>query len=279
VAQRGAGPRGEQRGAKPPAWRECVVTDGVYAAVHGAQPSCRNAVLDRAASEPERYELPPVDDAAEARCDRGDALVYGTISTKASYVMHNVEPASGIHVRSIPRRRAGAPTRHQLGTLTAHNRDKRTHSSVLAVLRRRLLEGVGITVVGDAPHVARVAHALGAGEGRDVLVYAAQTPTDADGTRKALDDAWDAIRATMLPPDRGLIVLIAPPPGNPHTEAARAGLENLARTLSIEWARHGIRPVAILPGPDTGPETTAELTAFLASRAGAYYAGCAFTLR
>jgi hypothetical protein len=147
---------------------------------------------------------------------------------------------------------------------------------VLAVLRRRLLEGVGITVSGGAELVERRVRALGAHEGRDVLVHQAPTPRDADGTRNALDDAWDAIRATMLPPNRGLI---APPPGNPHAEAARAGLENLARTLSIEWARHGVRPVAILPGPDTGPETTAELTAFLASRAGAYYAGCAFTLR
>ena len=45
----------------------------------------------------------------------------------------------------------------------------------------------------------------------------------------------------------GLIVLIAPPPGDAHAEAARAGLENMARTLSIEWARRGIRPVAITP--------------------------------
>ena len=98
--------------------------------------------------------------------------------------------------------------------------------------------------------------------------------------RDALDEAWDAIRAHMLPPrDKGLIVLIAPPPGDAHAEAARAGLENLARTLSIEWARHDVRPVAILPGEDTDPETTAELVAFLASKAGAYYAGCAFTLR
>jgi NAD(P)-dependent dehydrogenase (short-subunit alcohol dehydrogenase family) len=82
----------------------------------------------------------------------------------------------------------------------------------------------------------------------------------------------------MLPPDRrdGLIVLIAPARGDVHHAAARAGLENLARTLSIEWARHGIRPVAILPG---APGAVAELVAFLASPAGAYYAGCAFTLR
>jgi NAD(P)-dependent dehydrogenase (short-subunit alcohol dehydrogenase family) len=52
----------------------------------------------------------------------------------------------------------------------------------------------------------------------------------------------------------------------------------MARTLSIEWARHAVRPVTILPGTATSPAEVAELVAFLASPAGAYYAGCAFTL-
>ena len=120
---------------------------------------------------------------------------------------------------------------------------------------------------------------LGAAPGRDVLVHAAPVPAGADGTRRVLDEAWDAIRAIVLPPQRGLIVLIAPPPGDAHAEAARSGLENLARTLSIEWSRHAIRPVAILPGPRSTDDEVAELVAFLASKAGAYYAGCAFTLR
>ncbi len=151
-------------------------------------------------------------------------------------------------------------------------------SSMPAVLRPGLLRGVGVTVVGAADAVRARANALGATEGHDVLVYAADPPGDADGVRAVLDGAWDAIRAHMLPPERrdGLIVLIAPGEGDAHHAAARAGLENLARTLSIEWARHGIRPVAVLPG-EAG--AVAELVAFLASPAGAYYAGCAFTLR
>ena len=76
----------------------------------------------------------------------------------------------------------------------------------------------------------------------------------------------------------GQLLLLAPPPGDAGAEAARAGLENLARTLSIEWARHGIRPVAILPGAATEPEEVAELAAFLASPAGDYYSGCHFRL-
>jgi len=93
---------------------------------------------------------------------------------------------------------------------------------------------------------------LGAGEGTDALVHGAARPRDADGVRAALDEAWDAIRAAGLPPGPRLIILLAPPPGDAHHAAARAGLENLARTLSIEWAQHGIRPVAVLQGGD-GP--------------------------
>jgi hypothetical protein len=134
-----------------------------------------------------------------------------------------------------------------------------------------LLEGVGITVTGGVPRevMARLSQ-LGATEGKDVLVHGA-----AAGGHAALDEAWDAIREHR--PEPGLIVLLAPPRGDAHHEAARAGLENLARTLSIEWARYRIRPVAISQGTD--PHATAELVAFLASTAGAYYAGCAFTLR
>jgi hypothetical protein len=110
-----------------------------------------------------------------------------------------------------------------------------------------------------------------------VLIHTATPPHDADGARAALDDAWDAIRAHKLPPSPGLIILLSPPPANAHAHAARAGLENLARTLSTEWARHNTRTVTV--HRNAQPHQAAELVAFLASKAGAYYAGCAFTLR
>jgi NAD(P)-dependent dehydrogenase (short-subunit alcohol dehydrogenase family) len=115
----------------------------------------------------------------------------------------------------------------------------------------------------------------------DVLVYDGAAVC-AEGIRAVLDGAWLTIRpvatAAMIDRGGGLIVLLAPRPGSPEAEAARAGLENLARTLSVEWARFAVRPVAILPGEATSSAEVAELAAFLASPAGAYYSGCAFTL-
>jgi len=150
---------------------------------------------------------------------------------------------------------------------------------VTHVLRPGVLDGVTVACA-DAAIGARLRE-LGAAPGDGVLVHVAPDPADADGVLAALDGAWDAIRAAALPPaatDR-LIVLIAPPPGTAHRAAARAGLENLARALSIEWSPYAVRPVALLPGGRTTSAELAELVAFLASRAGAYYAGCAFTLR
>ena len=37
-------------------------------------------------------------------------------------------------------------------------------------------------------------------------------------------------------------------PGMAHSAAARAGIENLMKTLAIEWARFGIRLVSVAPG-------------------------------
>jgi NAD(P)-dependent dehydrogenase (short-subunit alcohol dehydrogenase family) len=78
----------------------------------------------------------------------------------------------------------------------------------------------------------------------------------------------------------GRILYIAPAPGvGAHAEAARAGLENLARTLSIEWARHRVTPVTIAPGAQTAAAEVAVLCAYLASPAGAYFSGCLLDLR
>jgi len=78
----------------------------------------------------------------------------------------------------------------------------------------------------------------------------------------------------------GKITLIAPAPDDtqPAVAGVRAAAENLARTLSIEWARHGITTVAITPGVGTADDDLAALVAYLASPAGDYFSGCRLAL-
>jgi NAD(P)-dependent dehydrogenase (short-subunit alcohol dehydrogenase family) len=78
----------------------------------------------------------------------------------------------------------------------------------------------------------------------------------------------------------GRILFLAPAPdAGEHSKPALAGLENLSRTLSIEWARHGVTAVTIAPGPATTAAEMSALAAYLASPAGAYFSGCLLDLR
>jgi citronellol/citronellal dehydrogenase len=59
--------------------------------------------------------------------------------------------------------------------------------------------------------------------------------------------------ASMIPQKRGRVVSIIAQiargfPGMVHTGAARAGVENMTKTLAIEWARHDVAVNAIAPG-------------------------------
>ena len=75
-------------------------------------------------------------------------------------------------------------------------------------------------------------------------------------------------------PRRRRSLLVGPRPGAAAAPRRPApGLENIARTLSIEWARHGVRHVRARPGPETTDAEVAALVAFLASPAGAYVSG------
>ncbi len=109
------------------------------------------------------------------------------------------------------------------------------------------------------------------------------------GARAALDCclqvSWEVTRALVNaafiePGRRGRVVYVAPADGGGgdelarHARAARAGVENLARTLSIEWSRFAVTTAAIAPAADTQPQDIASLCAYLASPAGAYFSGC-----
>lgn len=76
-------------------------------------------------------------------------------------------------------------------------------------------------------------------------------------TRNNLNGTFNMTRevatAAMIPQKRGRIVNMSAQvlrgfPGMAHTGAARAAVENLTRTLAVEWAHHGIRVNAVAPG-------------------------------
>lgn len=101
---------------------------------------------------------------------------------------------------------------------------------------------------------------------------------------EALERGWVAIRevanGALIPGEGpGKVVMLGPRPNaGPLAEAARAGLENLARTLSVEWARHGVTTTMVAPGSATSDEELAELVCFLVSPAGEYLSGCRLEL-
>jgi NAD(P)-dependent dehydrogenase (short-subunit alcohol dehydrogenase family) len=177
------------------------------------------------------------------------------------------------------------------------------------MLRAEVLDGTVVATAGGAVHIAARCAALGAAtvaieadpRDEDALSAAAAAlgpvgtlVCDAapafvragggiDGLRAGLDETWNVSRAVTnaiwRPGDGGKLVLLAPRPRDgAHALALAAALENTARTLSIEWARYAIRTTAVLPGDATGDEDVAALVAYLASPAGDYFSGCAFTL-
>ena len=118
-----------------------------------------------------------------------------------------------------------------------------------------------------------------------------------------------AATKAFIPQEKGKIVSITVSPhqgfpGMVHTGAARAAVENMMRTLSVEWARFGVRTVAVAVGQfdtetlrtkypaavvenvaGTVPlgrlgteEEMAWLVAYLASPAGDFYSGCVITI-
>ena len=103
------------------------------------------------------------------------------------------------------------------------------------------------------------------------------------GLSEALELAWVATRAVatgaLIASGAGKVLLIAPrTDAGPFAAAARAGLENLTRTLSVEWARYGVTAVVLAPGVRAADDELAELVCFLVSPAGDYFSGCVFEL-
>jgi citronellol/citronellal dehydrogenase len=125
--------------------------------------------------------------------------------------------------------------------------------------------------------------------------------------RLNVDAVWSLTREvatrSMIPRGGGLVVFVGFSPrrgipGYAHAAAARAAAGSLATSLALEWSRHGIRSVSVVPGMiDTEgmesygaeaverwqrsiplgrlgrPEEVGSLIAFLASAGGAYVTG------
>jgi NAD(P)-dependent dehydrogenase (short-subunit alcohol dehydrogenase family) len=150
-----------------------------------------------------------------------------------------------------------------------------------------------VTVDGDLADEDAVAVAVGALGHIDVLVVdAASAFIDAGGgmvgLRRAVDDGWNVVRAVVNASwvsegeseggtGGGKVVFLAPATdAGEHANAVGAALENAARTLSVEWARFGVRITAVRPREGASDDERAELVAFLASPAGDYFTGCSF---
>jgi NAD(P)-dependent dehydrogenase (short-subunit alcohol dehydrogenase family) len=99
-----------------------------------------------------------------------------------------------------------------------------------------------------------------------------------------IEQGWVAVRevanGALIPAGApGKVLLLGPrPDAGPLAAAACAALENLARTLSVEWARYGLTAAMVAPGETTTEQQLAELVCFLVSRAGEYFSGCRLDL-
>ena len=65
--------------------------------------------------------------------------------------------------------------------------------------------------------------------------------THAAATKAFIPQGSGRVVSVTLSPHSGV-------PGVVHSSAARAGVENMTRTLAVEWARFGISLVAVAPG-------------------------------
>jgi NAD(P)-dependent dehydrogenase (short-subunit alcohol dehydrogenase family) len=182
----------------------------------------------------------------------------------------------------------------------------------VSVLRDGLLDRLAIAIGGGVPEPVRGAlerlgarvkvvpadGALGEDDERvgewaraqgplQAIVYDARETFGSGGEQplsESLEQAWIAVRevanGALIPAEEpGKVVLVGPrADAGPMAEAARAGLENLARTLSVEWARFAVTTAMVAPGAATTDEELAELVCFLVSPAGEYLSGCRLEL-
>ena len=164
------------------------------------------------------------------------------------------------------------------------------------MLRSGILDGQAALVAGGGEPIAERLASLGAtlldapAERVDTLVWSggdvfrsASADEPLSGFSACVDGAWDVLREVALrawiPGEGGKAILVAPRPSDgDHAAAARAAFENAARTLSIEWARYGVRICSLTPGDSTTDEEVCDVVAYLASPGGDYFSGARFDM-
>jgi len=131
----------------------------------------------------------------------------------------------------------------------------------------------------------------------DLNVQGTWLMTHAAATKAFIPQGGGKILSVTLSPHNGM-------PGMVHSGAARAAVENMMRTLAVEWARFGIRTCALAAGQFATetlltkypqvvvdnlersiplgragrPEEMAWLVAYLASPAGDFFSGTTITI-
>lgn len=111
-----------------------------------------------------------------------------------------------------------------------------------------------VLVCGAAGNFPATAEALSPNGFRSVV------DIDLNGTFHACHAAFPALRA-----HGGSIIAVSahqarvPYAGQAHVCAAKAGVDQLVRTLALEWGQYGIRANAVAPGPVNGTEGVRRL--------------------
>ena len=131
----------------------------------------------------------------------------------------------------------------------------------------------------------------------DLNVQGTWLMTHAAATKAFIPQGGGKVLSVTLSPHNGM-------PGMVHSGAARAAVENMMRTLAIEWARFGIKTCALAAGQFATetlltkypqvvvdnlersipigragrPEEMAWLVAYLASPAGDFFSGTTITI-
>lgn len=90
--------------------------------------------------------------------------------------------------------------------------------------------------------------------------FGAVVDIDLRGTWHVLHAAWPHLRK----PGASIVNLSAaqawlPTPGQVHVSAAKAGIDQVTRTLAMEWGPAGVRVNSVAPGPVRGTEGMARL--------------------